>query len=167
MLDIIFENPFYIKHREFVLCMVDLFIVVVDFDSVGQIDIMKVLMALFVILIVYAISFFAFKIHKSLWKYISLIETFRISLSVICASIVLIIFILLTSINRFYISVVFVAGLLTILMMFNVRLGYRLLRRYTAKSEEPKKNVIIIGAGDGGYILLKKFYKMIKCMRMS
>ena len=84
--DIIFENPFYIKHREFVLCMVDLFIVVVsfflaywskidfDFDSVGQIDIMKVLMALFVILIVYAISFFAFKIHKSLWKYISLIE---------------------------------------------------------------------------------------------
>ena len=98
MLDIIFENPFYIKHREFVLCMVDLFIVVVsfflaywskidfDFDSVGQIDIMKVLMALFVILIVYAISFFAFKIHKSLWKYISLIETFRISLSVICAS---------------------------------------------------------------------------------
>lgn len=28
-----------------------------DFDSVGQIDIMKVLMALFVILIVYAISF--------------------------------------------------------------------------------------------------------------
>lgn len=168
MLDIIFENPFYIKHREFVLCMVDLFIVVVsfflaywskigfDFDSVGQIDIMKVLMALFVILIVYAISFFAFKIHKSLWKYISLIETFRISLSVICASIVLIIFILLTSINRFYISVVFVAGLLTILMMFNVRLGYRLLRRYTAKSEEPKKNVIIIGAGDGGYILLKE-----------
>lgn len=33
MLDIIFENPFYIKHREFVLCMVDLFIVVVSFFS--------------------------------------------------------------------------------------------------------------------------------------
>ena len=65
MLDIIFENPFYIKHREFVLCMVDLFIVVVSFFLaylykiyfliyyVGQIYINKVKISRFFILILY------------------------------------------------------------------------------------------------------------------
>ena len=55
--------------------------------------------------------------------------------------------------NSFYISVVFVAGLLSILLMFNVRLAYRLLRKYTVKPDcdTPKENVIIVGAGDGGY----------------
>lgn len=66
--------------------------------------------------------------------------------------------VLFSSLNGFYISVIFIAGLLTILLMFNVRLVYRLLRKYASKlnDEGPRENVIIVGAGDGGYILSKE-----------
>lgn len=99
-----------------------------------------------------------FRIHQSLWKYIGVVEAFRIGLSVFVASVVLAFLIIFLSMNSFYISVVFVAGLLSILLMFNVRLAYRLLRKYTVKPDRdaPKENVIIVGAGDGGYILSKE-----------
>ena len=96
MLDAFFANPIYKKCREGILCTIDLSIVLisfflaywskVDFNlyRLGTID--SVLIA---ILIVYTLSFLIFRIHKSLWKYIGLVEAFRIGLSVFCASLVL------------------------------------------------------------------------------
>lgn len=170
MLDAFFANPIYKKCREGILCTIDLSIVLVSFFlayfskvdfnlyRLGTIDALSIAIALIVILIIYTLSFLIFRIHKSLWKYIGLVEAFRIGLSVFCASLVLTLAVLFSSLNGFYISVIFIAGLLTILLMFNVRLVYRLLRKYTAKmsNEGPKENVIIVGAGDGGYILSKE-----------
>jgi len=168
MLDIIFGNPFYKKYRELLLCAVDLCIVGIsfflaywakidfDFMEMLQIHIIKIIVAAFVVLIVYAVCFFVFRIHKSLWSYIGLIEIFRISASVICASAVLMFVVLFTSIRGFFISVIFTAGLLTASMMLSLRLGYLLLRRYSNKLVGKRENVVIIGAGDGGYILLKE-----------
>lgn len=170
MLDAFFANPIYKKCREGILCTIDLSIVLVSFFlayfskvdfnlyRLGTIDALSIAVALIVVLIVYTLSFLIFRIHKSLWKYIGLVEAFRIGLSVFCASLVLTLAVLFSSLNGFYISVIFIAGLLTILLMFNVRLVYRLLRKYTAKmsNEGPKENVIIVGAGDGGYILSKE-----------
>lgn len=170
MLNAIFANPIYKNCREAILCTIDLCIVLLSFflaywskvdfnlQRLGTVDAMHILVALIVVLIVYALSFLMFRIHKSLWKYIGLIEAFRIGLSVIFASIVLTLFIVFSSLNSFYISVVFIAGLLSILLMFNVRLAYRLLRKYTARPDNgiPKENVIIVGAGDGGYLLSKE-----------
>lgn len=170
MLDAFFANPIYKKCREGILCTMDLSIVLVSFFlayfskvdfnlyRLGTIDALSIAVVLIVVLIVYTLSFLIFRIHKSLWKYIGLVEAFRIGLSVFCASLVLTLAVLFSSLNGFYISVIFIAGLLTILLMFNVRLVYRLLRKYTAKmsNEGPKENVIIVGAGDGGYILSKE-----------
>ena len=170
MLDAFFANPIYKKCREGILCTIDLSIVLVSFFlayfskvdfnlyRLGTIDALSIAVVLIVVLIVYTLSFLIFRIHKSLWKYIGLVEAFRIGLSVFCASLVLTLAVLFSSLNGFYISVIFIAGLLTILLMFNVRLVYRLLRKYTAKmsNEGPKENVIIVGAGDGGYILSKE-----------
>lgn len=168
MLNAIFANPIYKKCRELILCAIDLFIVLisfflaywskVDFNLQAFLDIstLKIVIALIVVLIVYTISFLVFRIHKSLWKYIGLVEAFRIGLSVMCASLVLCLLVFLASLSSFYISVIFISGLLSILLMFNVRLAYRLLRKYSAKQVSPKDNVIIVGAGDGGYILLKE-----------
>lgn len=167
MLDKIFANPLYKKYREWILCIMDLSIVLlsffiaywskIDFDvrKVSYVHIYDLLIVQFTILSVYAISFFIFKIHKSLWKYIGVIESVRIGVSVLCASIVLCFIVLFTSISWFNISVIFVAGVLSILMMFNLRLIYRLLRHYSNKDRN-KQNIIIIGAGDAGYILLKE-----------
>ena len=166
MLDAFFANPIYKKCREGILCTIDLSIVLVSFFlayfskvdfnlyRLGTIDALSIAVVLIVVLIVYTLSFLIFRIHKSLWKYIGLVEAFRIGLSVFCASLVLTLAVLFSSLNGFYISVIFIA----ILLMFNVRLVYRLLRKYTAKmsNEGPKENVIIVGAGDGGYILSKE-----------
>lgn len=170
MLNAIFANPIYKNCREAILCTIDLCIVLLSFflaywskvdfnlQRLWTIDLMHIIVALIVVLIVYAISFLMFRIHQSLWKYIGVVEAFRIGLSVFVASVVLAFLIIFLSMNSFYISVVFVAGLLSILLMFNVRLAYRLLRKYTVKpdSDTPKENVIIVGAGDGGYILSKE-----------
>lgn len=170
MLDAFFANPIYKKCREGILCTIDLSIVLVSFFlayfskvdfnlyRLGTIDALSIAVVLIVVLIVYTLSFFIFRIHKSLWKYIGLVEAFRIGLSVFCASLVLTLTVLFSSLNGFYISVIFIAGLLTILLMFNVRLVYRLLRKYASKlnDEGPRENVIIVGAGDGGYILSKE-----------
>ncbi len=170
MLDAFFANPIYKKCREGILCTIDLSIVLVSFFlayfskvdfnlyRLGTIDALSIAVALIVILIIYTLSFLIFRIHKSLWKYIGLVEAFRIGLSVFCASLVLTLAVLFSSLNGFYISVIFIAGLLTILLMFNVRLVYRLLRKYASKlnDEGPRENVIIVGAGDGGYILSKE-----------
>lgn len=168
MIEKLFSNPLYVKHREMMLCLLDLCIVFVSFllaywiridfrfPDFAQLDIVKCLIALLIVLIVYAISFFVFKIHKSLWKYIGPVETIRIGLSVLLSSIVLFILVIVTSISRSYTSVVVTGGLLTAILMYTVRVSYRLYRRSTMKIDGPRKKAVIIGAGDAGYILLKE-----------
>ena len=168
MIEKLFSNPLYVKHREMMLCLLDLCIVFVSFllaywiridfrfPDFAQLDIVKCLIALLIVLIVYAISFFVFKIHKSLWKYIGPVETIRIGLSVLLASIVLFILVIATSISRSYTSVVVTGGLLTAILMYTVRVSYRLYRRSSMKVDGPRKKAVIIGAGDAGNILLKE-----------
>ena len=168
MLNIFFNNLIYKKYRGLILCIGDLCVVILSFllsywarmdfniTRIGEVNLGTALIGFAIVLTVYTICFLAFKIYKSLWKYIGLVETLRIGMAVVCASAILIALVLLCSINSFYISVIFTAGLLAVLMMFNMRLLYRLLRRYSMKSGLPKENVVIIGAGDGGYILLKE-----------
>ena len=168
MIEKLFSNPLYVKHREMMLCLLDLCIVFVSFllaywiridfrfPDFAQLDIVKCLIALLIVLIVYAISFFVFKIHKSLWKYIGSVEIIRIGLSVLLASIVLFILVIATSISRSYTSVVVTGGLLTAILMYTVRVSYRLYRRSSMKVDGPRKKAVIIGAGDAGYILLKE-----------
>lgn len=168
MIEKLFSNPQYVKHREMMLCLLDLCIVFVSFllaywiridfrfPDFAQLDIVKCLIALLIVLIVYAISFFVFEIHKSLWKYIGPVETIRIGLSVLLASIVLFILVIATSISRSYTSVVVTGGLLTAILMYTVRVSYRLYRRSSMKVDGPRKKAVIIGAGDAGYILLKE-----------
>ena len=118
MIEKLFSNPIYVKHREMMLCALDLCIVLVSFllaywiridfhfPDFSQLDITKCLIALLIVLIVYAISFFVFKIHKSLWKYIGPVESIRIGMAVLLSSIVLMALVIGTSINRSYTSVV-------------------------------------------------------------
>ena len=168
MIEKLFSNPMYVKHREMMLCSLDLVIVLVSFllaywiridfriPDFGQLDIPKCLIALLIVLIVYAISFFVFKIHKSLWKYIGPMELLRIGFAVVLSSIVLMTLVLWTSIDRSYTSVVVTGGLLSAILMYTTRVSYRLYRRSIMKPAGERKKAIIIGAGDAGYILLKE-----------
>lgn len=168
MLERIFNNSIYKKHRELLLCAIDLCVVLISFllsywiniefklPNFYRFYVSEVMLAILTVLVVYCISFFVFKIHKSLWKYVGPIETIRIGFSVIFASVVLFIIAVAFHVDRIFLSVIITGGLLTSLLMFNMRVCYRLYRRATLKSSVGTENAIIIGAGDAGYILVKE-----------
>lgn len=150
------------------LCMIDLMIVFISFGlaywvkidfeipSKASLNYEKALLSITAVLIVYTISFISFKIHKSLWKYIGPIESLRLGLSVTLSSFVLLLCVVFSGVERFYLGIVVTGGLIAGLIMFNCRLGYRLYRRYLSKSDSDNRKAIIIGAGDAGYILMKE-----------
>lgn len=168
MLERIFNNNIYKKHRGLLLCAIDLCVVLVSFllsywiniefklPNFYRFYISEVILAIFIVLAVYCISFLVFKIHKSLWKYVGPVETVRIGFSVIFASVVLFIIAIAFHVDRMLLSVIITGGLLTALLMFNLRVCYRLYRRATLKSSVETERAIIIGAGDAGYILAKE-----------
>lgn len=168
MIEKLFEKNIYKNHREMLLCVLDLVVVLVSFffaywineefriPRLSEIVFAKLGLGLLAILIAYTISFLVFKIHKSLWKYVGPVETMRIGFSVILATVILFIAAILAGIDRAYLSVIVTGGLLTALLMFNIRLCYRLYRRATLTTDKNSQKAIIIGAGDAGYILVKE-----------
>lgn len=164
----LFKNPIYKYHRELLLWGIDIFIVLVSFFLAYWIKIdfeipdfdyfnfPKAILSITTLVFVYSVSFRLFRIHKSLWKYIGQVEAYRIGMSVLCSSVVLLVCVLVSHIERFYLGIVVTGGLLSTLMMFNVRLIYRTFRKHLNRSEVAKRNALIIGAGDGGYLMLKE-----------
>ena len=164
----LFKNPIYKYHRELLLWGIDIFIVLVSFFLAYWIKIdfeipdfdyfnfPKAILSITTLVFVYSVSFRLFRIHKSLWKYIGQVEAYRIGMSVLCSSVVLLVCVLVSHIERFYLGIVVTGGLLSTLMMFNVRLIYRTFRKHLNRSEAAKRNALIIGAGDGGYLMLKE-----------
>ncbi|MFR7590505.1 MAG: polysaccharide biosynthesis protein [Longibaculum sp.] len=165
----VFEKELYKKHREKMLLILDLVIVVIsyviaywsknNFKFTMSLDLtgMQILGCFVVILFAYAVSFYLFKVYKSLWKYIGLDELVRLTLSSIFATLVIM------GISSFYysvpslVSIEFIAGLLALMLMAGLRVGYRMLRRYEISNNVgERKKVIIIGAGDAGNLLLKE-----------
>lgn len=164
----LFKNPIYKNHRELLLWGIDILIVLISFFLAYWIKIdfeipdfdyfnfPKAIISIVVLIAVYSVSFRLFRIHKSLWKYIGQVEAYRIGMSVLCSSAVLLVCVLVSHIERFYLGIVVTGGLLSTLMMFNVRLIYRTYRKHLNRSEVAKRNALIIGAGDGGYLMLKE-----------
>lgn len=164
----LFKNPIYKNHRELLLWGIDILIVLISFFLAYWIKIdfeipdfdyfnfPKAIISIVVLIAVYSVSFRLFRIHKSLWKYIGQVEAYRIGMSVLCSSAVLLVCVLVSYIERFYLGIVVTGGLLSTLMMFNVRLIYRTYRKHLNRSEVAKRNALIIGAGDGGYLMLKE-----------
>lgn len=168
MLNYIFNNPIYKKYREYVLCILDLCTVLIAYvlafwaklnfrlPDFRTINFSFILISVLIVIPTYTISFIVFKIHKSLWKYIGPVEMLRIGLSIALSSAILMVLVIGLGISSEYMNVIFISAILSILMMLNVRLGYRLLRNHSNGTHPSVKNAIIIGAGDGGYILLKE-----------
>ena len=173
MLECILGNPFYRKYRELLLCILDLTVVAVSFAvavfSKAEFGLMRnkevilhdLVRILPITLLVYLLVFLVFKIQNSLWKYVGLKEVIRISLASLCASAVLLIACLLGEHPGHDIGIYFTGSLLTIVTMLLVRTTYRLFRRKTHDDtgHKVKKKALIVGAGDGGYLVLKELHQ--------
>ncbi len=169
MLHVFFENTIYRKHREKLLLILDLLIVLFSYliaywsKNDFQLRTMQlgltgteVAVGLFVLLIVYAFSFAFFKVYKSLWKYIGVDELLRLTASNILAMII-VMFLSQLYFGMFsLISLELIAGVYALIIMSGVRVLYRLLRRYSLKKNAKEVKTIIIGAGDAGNLLLRE-----------
>lgn len=169
MLHVFFENAIYRKHREKLLLILDLLIVLFSYliaywsKNDFQLRTMQlgltgteVAVGLLVLLIVYAFSFAFFKVYKSLWKYIGVDELLRLTASNILAMII-VMFLSQLYFGMFsLISLELIAGVYALIIMSGVRVLYRLLRRYSLKKNAKEVKTIIIGAGDAGNLLLRE-----------
>ena len=169
MLHMFFENTIYRKHREKLLLILDLLIVLFSYliaywsKNDFQLRTMQlgltgteVAVGLFVLLIVYTFSFAFFKVYKSLWKYIGVDELLRLTASNILAMII-VMFLSQLYFGMFsLISLELIAGVYALIIMSGVRVLYRLLRRYSLKKNAKEVKTIIIGAGDAGNLLLRE-----------
>lgn len=105
-----------------------------------------------------------FKLYNNIWRYASVEELLSIVYSMTLSNIVFIIYsylishILLKSVYyRFPMTVHIIFWLLSVISLGGVRFLYRLIANSgNGKSGEKKKNLLIIGAGDAGAILIKE-----------
>lgn len=168
MINRILKNPIYKNYRTLLICLVDLFIVAISYffafyiaslnfilSEIKDVERGSVVEGFLLTMVVYLVSFLLFRIYKSLWKYTGPSEVIRIVSAVVVAVAMSLLTIPVLPIRGLEMRTIVVTGVFVILLMCNVRLGYRLLRRREMEGEKTK-NAVIIGAGDAGYILCKE-----------
>lgn len=168
MINYILKNPLYKKYRELLISLIDLLIVAVSyfcaffivtlnfrFSAMAELTAFSLFQGVVLLLACYFVSFMAFRINRSMWKYTGPSEVMHIVAAVIMAMILTLIFRPLVPIRTQEVRTIVVTGMFVILLMCCVRLAYRLLRRREAEVNRTK-NALIIGAGDGGYILCRE-----------
>lgn len=168
MINRILKNPIYRKHRELLISLIDcaivifayfcaFFIVSLNFriSAMAELTVFSLLKGLALMLVIYMASFLLFRINRSMWKYTGPSEVMHIVTAVLCAMCCTVLFRPLVEIRTLEIRTIVVSGLFVILLMCCVRLSYRLLRKHEAEGSSTK-NALIIGAGDGGYILCRE-----------
>lgn len=163
IIDFIFSLKSFRKYRELVILCVDLIFVFISlwigyFVKYGiglfKKEIHSILIPMLVALLVYGIFFCVFKVNKSLWKYISTKEIVNIVAAIFSSTLTLYVIDLFVNFHRQTTLYILIA-ILTFLMMTYFRFIYRFIRYYKLKQKKNKK-ALIIGAGDGGYLLLKE-----------
>ena len=168
MINYILKNPLYKKYRELLISLIDLLIVAVSyfcaffivtlnfrFSAMAELTVFSLLQGVVLLLACYFVSFMAFRINRSMWKYTGPSEVMHIVAAVIMAMILTLLLRPLVPIRTQEVRTIVVTGMFVILLMCCVRLAYRLLRRREAEVNRTK-NALIIGAGDGGYILCRE-----------
>ena len=168
MINYILKNPLYKKYRELLISLIDLLIVAVSyfcaffivtlnfrFSAMAELTVFSLLQGVVLLLACYFVSFMPFRINRSMWKYTGPSEVMHIVAAVIMAMILTLLLRPLVPIRTQEVRTIVVTGMFVILLMCCVRLAYRLLRRREAEVNRTK-NALIIGAGDGGYILCRE-----------
>ena len=157
----------YKNYREFLLCSLDLVIVTcafivsywakLNFSVKNFTYLHRFIAILLIYVVIHLISFILFKVYKSLWRYAGVNEIIRLTASMATAFFMMVIIVPFVRSGDlgYVISITLMAELLALFAMLSLRLLYRLIRTHETSGKK-LDNTLIIGAGDGGYILLKE-----------
>lgn len=112
-----------------------------------------------VLVLIKVIIFMIFRLYRSLWEYASIEELMNICIAVFAANTAAVTYLVLMQAHLPR-SVYVMAGVFDLLMVGGVRFTYRALRRFRNKNflirNSRAKNVIIVGAGDAGALIVKE-----------
>jgi FlaA1/EpsC-like NDP-sugar epimerase len=109
-----------------------------------------------------------FKLYRNMWKYASIEELFSIVYSITLANIAFVIYSYLVSYilfnsdyYRFPFTVHIIFWLLSVITLGGIRIMYRILEQNKGENKQSDKNlnVLILGAGDAGALLVKEIKK--------
>lgn len=110
---------------------------------------------MWLILLINFIFLLIFKVHKSLWRYFSINEIFRVCLSVVISNGIWFVVVSTRTIPNSPRSIPLIAIFIIIIEMLAVRSLYRLYRRQV-KSSKKLDRILICGAGDAGVVLARE-----------
>lgn len=167
--DRVIYNEIMRKHREKVLLLLDLFMVVIAFGIAGLLktnfefgvsssELGNVIWLIPVVLLSHLFVLMIFDVHHSLWKYFGLKEVKNITIAISLSTLILVLYGYLMTRSLRIVSYIILSEILTTGLLFSNRFLYRSLRESRVGSPN-SVNTIIIGAGDAGYILLKELLR--------
>ncbi|BDS16263.1 hypothetical protein JUM001_04970 [Clostridium perfringens] len=111
------------------------------------------------IVVIYVALFASFKMYKSLWSFAGLDEVMKGVAACIAGCLINVIIMLFLN-PRIPMMVTLSAGILTMVLTIGFRLSFRMYRRLviygTLKGIESQKNVLIIGAGSCGRLVINE-----------
>ena len=163
IIDFLFQQKLFRQNRHRVILLLDLIIVFISFIvsyfvkygmTLTSMQLSKVFIPVVIALVVYAFYFSIFRVNKSLWKYLSMKEMFTIAMAIFFSTATLVCIDMFADFHRQK-TLYLLAAILTLLGMVYLRFVYRFARYYDSKKVRSKR-AVIIGAGDGGYLLLKE-----------
>ncbi|MGI6511056.1 MAG: polysaccharide biosynthesis protein [Catenisphaera adipataccumulans] len=108
------------------------------------------------VLVLHLISQILFRTHKTLWMYTGPNDVVRYGLSTLFCMVIMLGFTL--HFHLFHVSLIFMAETLAFLIIMGSRLLYRSFNRHSMDVDR-KKNALIIGAGNAGYIMMNEIYR--------
>ncbi|MBR3841201.1 MAG: polysaccharide biosynthesis protein [Erysipelotrichales bacterium] len=111
--------------------------------------------SMWLIVLINCIFLFIFKVHKSLWRYFSINEIFRVCASIVLANGMWFLVISTRIIPNWPRSIPVIAVFVIIMEMLAVRSLYRLYRRQVKVTKNLDK-ILICGAGDAGVVLARE-----------
>ncbi len=112
-----------------------------------------------VLILLKVVIFMVFRLYRSLWEYASIEELMNICIAVFVANTAAVTYLVLMQ-SHLPRSVYIMAGAFDLIFVGGIRFAYRALRRVKNKNfliRSPKaKNVLVIGAGDAGALIVKE-----------
>lgn len=163
----LYKSNIYQKYRGILISLIDVCIVLFSylvaymiqnnfFINEKTIALTKLLaLGLFFMLLLHFIVLRLFKTQMSLWTYTGPNEIIRTFLSCFVCFLIMSYFVL--KVHLFSIELIALAELLCFIFLLGARMLYRMARRYIVDVDRVD-NCLIVGAGNGGYLLMNEIY---------
>lgn len=163
----LYKSNIYQKYRGIMISLIDVCIVLFSylvaymiqnnfFINEKTIALTKLLaLGLFFMLLLHFIVLRLFKTQMSLWTYTGSNEIIRTFLSCLVCFLIMSYFVL--KVHLFSIELIALAELLCFIFLLGARMLYRMARRYIVDVDRVD-NCLIVGAGNGGYLLMNEIY---------